>query len=198
MSALSDLFKKIADANVGGGGNYIKHGSYLLEIKRAFIEKKRAGMMYITEFIVRESTPIDDSEKPNAVGSDCSFAANLEQKDGVGLGNVKGFILGLYGLSEKTMSDEEKAELPMVIETLTNDDPKAEMTKKDGSKGLIPVQPARGMLVRCSTYKKQTKDKSKTLTLPNWEAVSQTAEEIKARRAALDTAATAALPPKAA
>jgi hypothetical protein len=206
-----DLAGLISSAKVFGGSDNIRHGTYKFLIERIFAQKMDSGRFAIAEFKVLESAPnpqtvgSDDGLKPNAVGSRCALKVNF---DGPGAksapGNVKAFILGLFGKNEEDISEADVN--TTWVDLSRNRD---EMVNGKLKKG----NPARGMVIGCTTF---SKEKRKTKLLPGdqkeyitglkWICVSppgsgeNAPEKVSARTADLDhgTAGAVAAPVAAA
>ena len=142
------LLQRIADSKANQNGNNIRPGAYLLRVLGLLAEKKFKGNMFIAEFDVLESKKTDPSVEPNPVGSRCSYVVNLDDTYGLGLGNMKAFIMGLCGCSE------------------------ADVTVDVLSKLLGPEQPAKGELVRDDSFQRPKKGKpNEMFTHHRWERV---------------------------
>jgi hypothetical protein len=139
----SDLFNEIDKARVGGGGNYINHGTYVMMVDKWFFQKIQDRCI-ILEMIVAEARPniVYEGDKkveqePNVVGSSASDTANF---DGDGklsaAGNSRAPVLGLFDLKE-------------------NDASLAAQVGQTLDQCIGPAQPARGMLVCLTTFPKK-------------------------------------------
>lgn len=172
MGALS----KIAAATPTGGGNNIRDGLYLYYVERVTHHKGFKGERYVFEFRVVESeasTELDENGKvtpPNAVGTACSMVCLLDKHENAP-GNAKAAILAItapLGYTENMITED------FLIECAG------------------AGNPLRGVAVRNETRRAINQGRSnplnagKPLTLPNWKAVSQTAEDIAKQRAWLD------------
>lgn len=122
MDITSDLGDLIANAKTFGSSDNIRCGKYRGLIRRIFAEKVETGRFAFVEMKVLSAQPnpqivptgaivgtqFDDGMKPNLVGSDFAMKVNF---DGPGAksapGNVRGFILGLFGLKEGEVSPAE-------------------------------------------------------------------------------------------
>lgn len=183
MAMSPALAKKIAEAKMSSGGINIRDGAYVFIVKRVMCESKFKGTFFIVEFEVHEATKILVVDKdgrtldvePNKVGTSCSVAFGVEQPGKAGQAaqsNTKQFVCGIYGLDDKTTSEEKFAELASKI---TQDD-----------------QPARGMMVIAETYRKITQsgpNAGKEGTYPRFFPVGEpdnSPEQIAERRARLD------------
>ncbi len=165
------LAKKIAEARATAGGNNITDGQYVMQVLKLTVDQKFKGTFFVAEFLVVDSEKTHPTIEPNRVGTDCSIALNLDSNVSAP-GNMKQFFLGLLGLDEATTDSQE---LVAAISKYTSDD-----------------QPARGMLIECSTFRKTTKtgpNAGREGTYPRWSAAPEgnTPAEIKARRTKLDS-----------
>lgn len=170
MAIPQALLKKIAEARATQGGNNIKDGNYVLVVKKLMIENKFKGTFFIAEFDVVDAEPTRQDVEPNAVGTDCSIALNLDSNVSAP-GNMKQFFLGLLGLEEATTTTEQ--------------------LMKEIAKYVGEDNAARGMLVEASTYRKVTKtgaNAGKEGVYPRFSPATgeNTAAQVKARRAELD------------
>ena len=165
--------QKVAKSQATKGGNFIKDGQYLFEIQSVINEQKTDGECFIVEFKVLESAQTMPDVVPNAVCSSCSVVWNLD-KHKSSPGNVKGFILGLFGSDESDTPENE------ILETAQ---------ELVGSK-----QPARGMLIKDETFRgtiRSGANAGNPITKHKWMAVPNQADaDIAKRRAALDAAGT--------
>jgi hypothetical protein len=167
---------RIAKAKASSGGNNIRYGEYILMYWKSSYDKMNSGWCHINEFVVTQATKISVMEgekkvdvEPNQVGTQCSYVINYDGKGKLSAdGNSKALVLGLFGFVEGEISDEK------VSETL------ADLTADN--------QPAKGMLLKCSTYPKEVRSRpGNYITGIKWECVSKpgegenSAEKIKAR-----------------
>lgn len=164
---MAEIVGKMRDAKAAGGGNYIKDGCGRLIVQT--IEIKRfamAGDGFLAEFVVESSRKTTSDVDPDAPGSVVSFIQLYDRHPLTAPGRVKAFLMALTGEPESEFSGDK---------LLPN------LAKITG-----PDQPLRGAVVDYSTYRKQTKDKSKTLVLPKFTTVQQTPADIATRRKAMD------------
>ncbi len=163
---------RIAKARTVGGGNNIRHGEYVFMIMKSTYEKMNSGQCHINEFVVYESKKqiVVEGEKtvdvePNPVGSQCSYVINYDGKGKLSAdGNSKAIVLGLFGMTEGEVDDS------LVSDTLGDftDD----------------AQPAKGMLVKCTTYPKEVRSKpGKYITGLNWSCVDKPGEGVNSPEA---------------
>lgn len=172
---------EIGKARAAKGGNWLQHGYYTLMVTKWFFQKVQDSCI-ICELVVIEakrnpvkqgSQIVDDD--PNPVGSLVSEVANF---DGPGKqsarGNARAVAIGLYGLRDTEVDDDEVTQL---------------MTKvvKDD-----PGTPAAGMLLHVHTTAQEKRTKpGEFITKRNWECISvpgqgvNTEELARARMAAL-------------
>lgn len=176
--------RKISEAQVNGGGNYIRGGTHLLELQNVLFEQKRGGLCFIGEFIVRESaaTHVDHEGKDIAphkpgeiVSTVIKFEGNGADMAGV---NVKALICGLFGSDPASITDEE------IEQVLVGTAEQPGIPHKS--------QPARGMLVKCVGVPGLTKARKVPFVKLNWYSVAQEPAEIQARRAAQESGKAAA------
>ena len=159
-----EIAKKVAEASATGGGNYLKHGKGVAVVKEVlYKEDLDSGRGFIVELIMDSVEPYMGADgKPlpcNAPGSIVSFVQLFDKYPKSALGNTKAFIEALYGESLDSDAFVDR------MEKMTSD-----------------KNPARGIKIKFSTYEKMTKTSKALLTLPKWEHVEQTAEEVKATR----------------
>jgi hypothetical protein len=167
---------RIAKARASAGGNNIRHGEYVLMLLKSTYEKMHSGWCHINEFLVIESKKIAvmEGEKkldvdPNSPGSLCSVVINYDGKGKLSAdGNSKAIVLGLFGLKEEQVKDELVSE---TLGDLTHD-----------------RQPAKGMLIKCSTYPKEVRSRPGSyITGIKWECADKpgeglnTSEKVKER-----------------
>ena len=117
----SELGDLIAKSKVFGSSDNIRVGRYKFLIKRVFAEKVESGRFAFAELKVIESNAnpqvlppgvtarqFDEGGNPNRVGTDCAMKVNF---DGPGAksagGNVKEFVLGLFGMTQGDTSDDD-------------------------------------------------------------------------------------------
>jgi hypothetical protein len=173
-----DILEDVGKARVGGGGNYIQHGDYVLMIHRWFYQKIQDRV------IVLEMVPIESRKKvvlegknkvedePNAPGSTCSDTANFDGDSKLSApGNSRAPVLGLYGFKEGSIDDAK--------------------VKKALARATSDAQPMAGMLLACSTFPKEIRsNKGNYITGKDYSCVAKpgegvnTEEMAKARMAA--------------
>ena len=174
-----DLLDKIARAQASGSGTVIKDGIYRLMITKMMIDKKFKGTCFIVEFEVVESKVAIEGVTPNAPGSRCSYVVNLDRNVSAP-GNCKAIILALLGVDESKMTHEGKP---------ATDEQKIAQIMECVAWCVSQENPTRGMLLDDTTFRKEIQNGAnagKPFTGHNWSRVEQTAEEIAARRQAID------------
>ena len=175
MSASRAVLAKIAEAQATGGGTAIRDGRYRFEILNLLLEQKYTGMCFIAELKVVNAEKVFEDIEPNKPGTTCSYVVNL---DGAGKlsapGNIKAFVLALLGDNGDVSNQEFQNYLASLVE---------------------PSQPARGMHLDSSTWRKFSRSGKNTtadakgrppMVMNSWTYVEQTDAEVKARRAELD------------
>ena len=161
------LAERIAAAKATGGGNLITDGDYIFEVEKILLHAGYKGTSFIAEMRVVESEPTVEGVAPNKGGSAASLIVNLDKNPEMAPGNVKAFVLALLGLDESATSTEQ---FVGHLEGL-----------------LADAQPARGMLVADTTFRKKIQkgpNIDKPFTGHKWSHVPQTAAEVASRRAA--------------
>jgi site-specific DNA-methyltransferase (adenine-specific) len=182
-----DMLDDIGKARTAGGGNYIQHGNYILMINKWFYQKIQDRVIVLeclvvdaVKKIVYEGPKMVELE-PNAVGSECSSAANFDSEAKLSApANSRAPVLGLWGFEEGKVDDQRvKATLDQAI----------------GDE-----QPAKAMLVKCSTFPKEIRSKKGNyITGLRWECVNfpgeglNSQEMVAARRAAFAQSTEAAV-----
>lgn len=168
------ILKKIAESSVSGGGNNIRDSRGRLVVKKLALEDGFKGSRFVAEFIVVGSNKVHVTSlktgnildiAPHTVGEEVSWVQMLDEHDSA-FGNVKGFILELFG--EKEASNDE------IFETLTricglSDDPKDNVD-------------CSGMAVDYDTYRKVTRANQIEITLIKWKHVEQEDGDVSAMR----------------
>ncbi len=175
-----NLRTKFANIKASGGrSDNIVDGWGVLIVKKIEYKNLEAGGTFIVEAVVESSNkatgltdlagnPVDVA--PNTPGSTIGYIQQVDRFKSA-FGNVKAFVLNLLGESLETSDDK----FFPAFEALCG-----------------APNPARGMRVAYRTKRQVTKDKSKKNTYPYFEHVKQTPEQVKATRAELDGAETAA------
>lgn len=194
---IRDIAKKIGQSRAAGGGNYVKDGRGTGIVKVLKHEDAYKGEIFVAEILV-ESSEATEREKdgtpvqPNAVGSSFSFVQLFEEYPDTAFGNTKAFILALMGETDESLAAAAKETVAEMMkkgskataEEIDKWDADAEFAA--AYQRLTSSQnPARGMRIRWETYRKSSKRTGKVLTIPRWETVEQTAEQIAETRAKL-------------
>lgn len=160
----SEILKKISEATVSGGGNNLRDGRGRIAVTKLALEDGFNGSRFTTEGIIVGSSKIPVTElltgkaldiEPNAVGTDVSIVQMLD-KHMSAFGNVKGFIMELYGF-QGDVSQEDFA------------DTLEELTRSNS---------AHGMVIDFVTYRKVTREKKIEIVLPKWQHVEQSDDDI--------------------
>ncbi len=140
-------------------------------VQARIVESKAKGDLTLSAD--QKSAPGPGVVQPNAVGSVVGWPQKVSKFKSA-MGNVKSFILALFGKDEKEITLDEFSKTGNAI---VNEDPKNGM-----------VNPAKGMLIAFSTYRQVTAsgpNKGNINTYVKWSHVKQTGAEIAARRAEL-------------
>lgn len=183
-----DYYEKIAGAKATNGGNYLRDGEYLLGVEAIKLEKGHKGVRFVAEFRVLDSSnkvvpDLDRNEKEkgveliaNTVGSKASFVVLLDSNDSAA-GNAKAFLLALDGTDSAAVEANPARFVDMMKQACS------------------PAQPLRGAVIRASSFRKTIrvpKDPRNPIFMGmNWQHVTQTIEEIVARRNSWDAEAKA-------
>jgi hypothetical protein len=175
----------ISGSKVFGGSDNIRHGKYVLMIKRIFADlvdtdKGKHKMAFVEmEPIKSEHNPQvegdrvdyvsptapgsgplkDDGTKPNGVGTACALKVDFDGAGGRSAGsNIKAFILALFGKREGEIPDEEVNKTWLDL-SLTRDLKAGECYP--GTNIPAPTakraNPACGMIIGCTTMTKRKK-----------------------------------------
>lgn len=165
----SALLKKIAESSASGGGNNLRDGRGRLVVKKLSLDDGFKGARFVTEAVVIASSKIPVTElktgktldiTPNEVGSDLSIVHMLDKHESA-FGNVKGFVLELFGEQDDSTNTTE------FYDTL---------------KELTEENAAHGMVIDYSTYRKITSVNKVEIVLAKWSRVEQTPADIKRMR----------------
>lgn len=175
----SDLLEDVGKARVGGGGNYIQHGDYILMINKWFFQKIQDRCIILECLVIEArkkivyegSKPVE--QEPNKPGSSCSSTANFDSEAKLSApANSRAPVLGLYGFKEGSVDD---AKVKTALSRATSD-----------------AQPMHGMLVAVSTFPKEIRSKrGEYITGLDWSCVAvpgtgvNAADKVAARAAAL-------------
>ncbi len=157
--------ERIAKSQATSGGNNIRHGEYILMYWKSSYDKMNSGYCHINEFVVVSAKKIAVMEgdkpkdiEPNEPGTMCGYVINYDGKGKQSAdGNSKALVLGLFGLNEGEVSQEDVGE---ALADLTADN-----------------QPAKGMLIKCTTYPKEVRSRpGNYITGLKWECVNKPGE----------------------
>lgn len=144
------IAEQIANAKANRSGNIIRDGRYLFEVVAVTADKKFKGNMFIAELKVLEAIKTHAAIEPNSVGSTVSYIVNLDDKMGLGIGNAKSFLMGLFGVSEEEIS------VDVICEVASE------------------KQPAKGMHIRDEAFSKPKQSKpTESFTHHRWEHVTE-------------------------
>lgn len=172
-AARKALLKKIAEASVSGGGNNIRDGRGRLIIKRLALESGFKGQRFVAEFTVQNSQKMAVSSQktgekldiePNGPMTDVSWVQLFDEHPNA-VGNVKGFILALYGETAEPSIDE----FMQVLDEVTG------------------KNTAQGMAIDFETYRKVTKKSGVEIVVPKWFTVQQSDTDIAQAKAWLES-----------
>jgi hypothetical protein len=155
------VMKKIAESSASSGGNNLLDGRGRLVVKKLELSDKFKGVCFIAEFVVfsSEKIPVVSLQSgqaldisPNPPKTECSWVQNLDEHLSA-MGNVKAFALALVGKNE------------------------SDVTPEDFLKGLEEItdsaNPARGLVIDYSTFRKETRENKKEITIPKWAHVKE-------------------------
>lgn len=216
--AIRGIAAKVAAAKARGGGSFLNPGEgelVVLALKDGTKPEFHEGDTFVAELRVEQCNGFegvkskDGKDKPagNPIGSVVSYVQQLEVFPDVAFTNTKTFILALMGENDETLAEAAaetakqlatgdaalKAICDPIMAQSSASSWNADCEFAKAYEALVDrkTNPARGMRIKYSTYEKDTRDKLTALTLPRFEAVKQTSDEIKARRAILDGQAAA-------
>lgn len=177
MSFLDDL----ASAETYGAGNWFKAGRGIVIVKDVKLFKgEKDPQTYVAEFVVKSSQPTIKDVDPNAPGTTVSYPQKLTRAKfpKQSASNAKKCNLAVLGTEAEALS---AADLKNEFSELMRIDPATGYTKPG------TVCPARGVEVAYETIRKQVN--GEFMDFPNFSALPQTPDAIKANRAILDKAA---------
>jgi hypothetical protein len=83
------------------GGVYLLPGKYALECRANKSSKTRDGR----EFFVAEFSILESSNAERPVGTAVSFMVMLDKNLETALGNIKGYVAGLFGIPEAEVDE---------------------------------------------------------------------------------------------
>lgn len=147
----------------------MRDGRGRLVIKKLALEDGFKGARFVTEGVVIASSKIPVTElktgkaldiTPNEVGSDVSIVQMLDKHESA-FGNVKGFVLELFGEQDDSTNTSEFYD---TLKTLTEENA------------------AHGMVIDYSTYRKVTQVNKVEIVLLKWSRVEQTPADVKRMR----------------
>lgn len=172
----ADKLRRFAETKSSGGGANIRHGRYVFMIDRWFVKEGFKGTTDIHELVVVEAEKnvvFEDDRKvevePNPVGSKCSAAFSWDGGEAAKMGPVNStqFLFALFGdLRDEDITPQQKME---TFEECTNADPRKVFPSGHDQAGQpMPVNPCRGMLIRCETYATLTKTTKKWIAALRW------------------------------
>lgn len=179
--------KKIVDSKPAGTGNYIRDGGYTLAIRSLQIKPSDKGgsVWFIGEFMVLASAPVDvapdllknkPNGPPNAVGSDCSVAVDLNSQ--MGPGNVKSMAAAVLNVKHDQITEEMLSSWINQNVDVPGGNPAWKVP------GAVE-QPLRGVCLGCKTARaliKSGKSVGEPIVRLNWDHVPMTAEQIAGAR----------------
>lgn len=172
LVGIEAIMGQVARAKTSEGGNHIRAGTYLLEVRKTIYKKGRTSQYGIGELIVKESTAtgrdLDGKDvAPNKPGEYVSTVFDLATD--MGPPNFKAMLLGILGEEDRPGDEEWAAKFQQDALAIVDE----------------KTQPGRGVLVKCvaATIAKRNGD---PFTKLSWFPVVENndAEQIKARRAA--------------
>jgi hypothetical protein len=169
--AKSMLGKLVQEARATGGGENITAGDYLWAVERLVEIDGYEGRSFIAELLVLEAEAIDEKVKPNKVGSSVSCVWNVTKQKEMALGNIKSFLMGLFGVPE----DEITAD---VLDSVVDEE----------------KNPMRGMRIAGRTMNKINQgrtnpaNRGQVLVIPKWRTIEQTPEQVAEWRKAMGEA----------
>lgn len=182
----------IGEAKTFEKSPYIKDGMGVLLIEEISYSRKTKGPTFVARMQVVESKPNGDLDPvtkqptvPNGVGTEVAYV-QLPQLYPNAAGDIKAFLCNVLGTDANSVSKEEFSKT--LAQAADIDPTSGEFV----GKSLGPNrQPMRGMLVRYSTYQKETQkgaNKGRINTYVKFSHIKQgnSPEEIAARRAELD------------
>jgi hypothetical protein len=138
-------FGNIGSAKSSQGGVYLLPGKYALECKA----NKTGITRDKREFFVAEFTILESSNPDRPVGTSVSFMVMLDKNIETALGNIKGYVAGLFDIPEQEVDEAG-------VETL-----------------VTAANPGAGMKVRCEAANIKTRA-NKDFTKVTWETYKTT------------------------
>jgi hypothetical protein len=166
-----DLLEQIGKSRVSGGGNYIQHGDYITMIYKWHYQKIQDRCIHCEQLVVRAQKKIvmhgdqKVEQEPNQPGTVMTDTANFDGDGKLSApANARAPLLALFGFSEGQVPDSK------VVETQKH--------------VLSDVQPARGMLLKLSTFPKAIRTPRPGgpthITGRNYECLSRPGEGVNA------------------
>lgn len=160
------LAEQVGSARVGGGGNYIQHGKYVLVIDDWRYQKIQDECIIIKTVVAEAHKVVvfegdkKVEDEPNPVGSEASSVANFDGEAKLSApANARAPILGLFGFKENGI---DNATVTATLEQVTSD-----------------AQPACGMVVGLSTFPKEKRNKrGEYIVGLNWEFIAKPGQGI--------------------
>lgn len=198
----AELANDIATAKTSGSSENIRCGRYKFVVKKVHadvVENDKGKHKFVfVEVVPLESLPnlqtvgninaegklLDDGNNPNPVGSECAMKVDFDGAGGrSAAGNVKQFILGLFGKADGEISEAQLNETWRDISRTTplkkgdtiGISPQNQPILSDRDK---PANPLYGMVVGCVAFaKRKQKIEGKTpdqhyITKLNWTCIS--------------------------
>ena len=167
-------FTKVGAAKANTKGDNFRDGYGLAVIEELIYDRMNDGLTFVARCKILESNSKGDFDpvtkqpvQPNAVGSQVGWPQKVEKHKSA-VGNVKSFVLALLGEDESAVTPDQFG--------------KALFDLTQGKE-----QPARGMVIKYSTYQQAVRATGKVNTYVGWStAEGNTPEKIAARRKALD------------
>ena len=201
----------IAKSAASCSGTFIEPGSGMLIVKHQEESGGFNGLKFLVEFYVLDSkddpnAKNEQGEVPksprhaNPVGSTCSTVWMLDGKNKeMSFSNIKRYAEDMTNVKDPAVLDF----LQWYYATTEGaSNPEADVIQLGFTMEMFEkyqqtaeTQPLRGKKLAYHTIQKWTKDKSKYLTIPQWDFVEETAVEIAKNRAMLDALATGAAAP---
>lgn len=136
-------------AKTSGSGTYISDGNYVFAVKRLLVNKGYKGRFLIGEFLVLDSERVNPDAAPNAVGTECSVAFQLDgagRKGSAQKGNAKDLMCALLGHDARSEDSELGRKFVEAV------------IRYAGSPDSPESTAARGMLVVCRTQRRKTQE----------------------------------------
>lgn len=211
--AIRGIASKVAAAKARGGGNFVNPGEgelVVLAMKDGSKPEFHEGDTFVAELKVESCRGFEGMKRKdgtlktagNSVGSAVSYICQFDVYEDTAFSNCKTFILALMGETDESLAEAAaqtakqlaggdaalKAICDPIMQQVGVPSWNADCEFSKSYEALVDrkTNPARGMRIKYSTYEKETKNGQTILTLPRWETVKQTHEDVKAKRAQLD------------